>query len=124
MRAAWLSVGLLACHNLEGEWEGECTGESDDLGLAVTVDTDSGGDVYGSAVATFTIAGVASDAELDLEGSRDGGDIALDLDGSGWALSLDGVHGGGVIEGDCLLEITVLGLTVADEGSFTLERVD
>jgi hypothetical protein len=122
MRLICLSLGLGACHNLEGEWVGDCEGESGDIGLEIAIDTDAGGEVYGSALARFSVGGASTDAELDLEGIRDGADFDLELDSSGWALTLEGAHQGGEMEGDCLLEITVLGFTVAEEGLFLLER--
>ena len=120
MRAVLLSLVLVGCHNLEGEWEGSCG----DLELDLVIDTDSGGDVYGSALASLTVGGATSEADLDLEGTREGPDFDLELDTAGWVLSLEGTHQDGVLEGDCELTLTVLGLDFSETGSLLLEPVD
>ena len=124
MRVVLCVVSLIGCHRLDGGWSGTCVGDNGDVGLELTIESDDGAEVEGSALATFEVAGVSTDAELDLEGTRDGADFAIDLDGTGWAMSLDGHQSGSTMEGDCLLEITVLGWTTAESGTFVLESTD
>jgi hypothetical protein len=117
MHTVLLSLALVGCHNLEGEWEGSCG----DLELELVIDTDFQGAVYGSAVAWLTVGGATTEAPLDLEGTREGPDFDLELDSAGWVLNLDGTHQDGVLEGDCELTLTVLGFEFAETGSLLLE---
>ena len=124
MRIGWMTLGRVGCHNLEGTWQGACTGEGDELGLELVVETDVEQEVEGTAVITITVGGDSLDSELDLEGTRQGKAFELELDSAGWAMALSGTHQQRTLEGDCFLEITVQGLTIAEEGSFLLERSD
>ena len=121
MRMVVCIFALMGCHRMDGGWSGTCAGDNGDVGLELIIDSDDGSEIEGSALATFVVAGVSTDAELDLEGTRDGREFAIDLDGTGWAMSLDGRQSRSTMEGACLLEITVLGWTTAESGTFLLE---
>ena len=120
----FLMIMLLGCHDLQGNWEGICAGDEGDIGVSLSIASDIAGEVDGDAVASFQIGGGEVEADLVLEGTREGPDFSIELDSAGWAMSLDGMHQGGVMEGECLLAITVLGSTVIGQGDFSLEPVE
>ena len=118
------SIPAAGCHNLRGTWEGSCSGDDGDIGLSISVDADTEGEIEGEAIASFPVGGGEVGTDLVVEGTRKGREFSLELDSSGWAISLGGEHRGGILEGDCLLAITVLGSTVVDEGEFWLAPVE
>ncbi len=123
MRKVMLCLGLVACHDLTGQWEGSC-GEDEDLGLEVEVVVDDAGELEGDAVMTFDFLGLETSVELELEGTRDRRDFVIELDQSGWKLILEGEKTDGRMEGLCRLYETVGEESILSEGPFELEPTD
>ena len=101
-------IGLAACGgdtNVEGDWEGECRMDSEDfqydLEFELRVDDDKGGVIEGEGA--YLYQGYVFDGVLD--GSRDGTDVELTLEGEygGYTvkLELDGVLERDDVEGTC-----------------------
>lgn len=109
---SWKSLGLVVvaslatgCTNIEGAWEGNCQiaeyGYVLDIPTVLEVDEDSGGDIEGEGRVTF----YGYNGSGDLEGSRDGEDVNLELDltVAGYTITMKyvGEVDGDRMEGDC-----------------------
>jgi len=79
----FMTLGLTACVNLEGDWEGECenpaTGEV--RSFDIDIDEHKGGEVEGFAyMDVLAPTGDLTRVGCDVEGTVDGSDVDLDFE--------------------------------------------
>ncbi len=78
-----LPLALTGCGlftNLVGDWEGTCEFSNYDMDVELQLDEDDRGDLAGEVTVNFEYYGYDFELDGDVEGTRDGSEVDLELD--------------------------------------------